>query len=219
MRRNASGEDPALTYRHLRAIIGWVALAMPVTLLITGVIDGHVQTSISDYYYTRVGSVFTGIMSVIGFFLVAYRIRAWALDGILTTLAGIAAFGVAFFHSTPPRGIVYPAILSDVHLWSAGVLFVLLGAISVLIFPYADDPPDARWRLVSYRVLGGLIWLALILMPVLNAVAEPYYNNDYGFFILEAVCVIAFSVSFIIKGHARTRVPVPEEERTPSPSA
>jgi hypothetical protein len=49
----ALGENPALSYRNMRAIIGYVGLTLPVVLLIAGVVDGHIESSISAYYYTK----------------------------------------------------------------------------------------------------------------------------------------------------------------------
>lgn len=49
-------------------------------LLLTGIVDGHIESSISAYYYTKVGNVFTGALCVIGIFLLAYRLTAWAID-------------------------------------------------------------------------------------------------------------------------------------------
>jgi hypothetical protein len=48
-----------------------------------------------------------------------------------------------------------------------------------------------------------LIWLSIILMPTLNSLAGSFYDNDKVFFILETVCVMAFAVSFILKGHGQ----------------
>src|SRR5579863_10334555 len=99
--QTASGENPALSYRNLRAITGYVGLTLPAVLLLTGIVDGHIESSLSTYYYTKVGNVFTGALCVIGIFLLAYRLTAWAIDNVATTLAGICALGVAFFHAAP----------------------------------------------------------------------------------------------------------------------
>lgn len=199
----ARGENPALSYRNLRAIIGYVGLTLPVVLLISGLVDGHIEGSISAYYYTNAGNVFTGALCVIGIFLIAYRLTALALDNIATTLAGIAALGVAFFHCAPAKATVSQLRLADVHLTCACCLFVLLGAISLFIFPQTDVEPDEKWRAYCYIGLGAMIWLAIILMPTLNAFASSFYNDNRVFFILETVCVMAFSVSFILKGHGQ----------------
>ncbi len=206
--RNAAwGENAALSYRNMRAIIGYIGLTLPVVLLISGVADGHIEGSISAYYYTQVGNVFTGALCVIGIFLLAYRLTAWALDNLATTAAGIAALGVAFFHAAPKNATLSQLRLADVHLSCAAALFVLLGAISLFIFPGTDVTPGQRWRANCYRGLGALIWLSITLMPTLNALASSFYNDNRVFFILETVCVMAFAVSFILKGHGEPSDP------------
>lgn len=202
--KTAWGENPALSYRNLRAIIGYVGLTLPLVLFVSGVVDGHIESSISAYYYTKVGNVFTGALCVIGVFLVAYRLTSFALDNVATTLAGVAALGVAFFHAAPTNATLSQLRLADVHLTCAAVLFILLGAISLIIFPSDMSEAEKRkdkWRAPTYRGLGAAIWLSVILMPVLNSVARSFYNDSHLFFILEAICVVAFAVSFILKGH------------------
>ena len=198
----ASGENPALSYRNLRAITGYVGLSLPVVLLIAGLVDGHIESSISAYYYTKVSNVFTGALCVIGVFLLAYRLTAWAVDNISTTLAGIAALGVAFFHCAPQNATPGQLELAKVHLTCAAVLFILLGAISLFLFP-RDVPSGQVWRANWYRALGALIWLSIALMPTLSSLAGSFYNNDHVFFILETTCVMAFATSFILKGHGQ----------------
>jgi len=202
----AWGENPALSYRNMRAIIGYVGLSLPVVLLLAGAVDGHIESSISAYYYTKVGNVFTGALCVIGIFLLAYRLTAWAIDNVATTLAGIAALGVAFFHAAPSNATLSQLRLADVHLTCAAALFILLGAISLFIFP-RDVLPDQRWRTNWYRAFGALIWLSIILMPVLNWLGGSFYDDNHIFFILETVCVMAFAVSFILKGHGQPSNP------------
>ena len=96
--------------------------------------------------------------------------------------------------------------LADVHLICATVLFVLLGAISLFIFP-RDILPNQRWRANWYMALGALIWLSIVLMPTLNSLASAFYDNNHVFLILETVCVMAFAVSFILKGHGQPSDP------------
>ena len=198
----AWGENPALTYRNMRAITGYVGLTLPVVLLIAGGVDGHIESSLSAYYYTKVGNVFTGALCVIGVFLLAYRLTVWAVDNIATTLAGVAALGVAFFHAAPQNATPGQLLLADVHLTCAAVLFVLLGAISLFLFP-RDVLASQRWRANCYRALGALIWLSIALMPTLSWLVSSFYNNHHVFFILETVCVMAFAGSFILKGHGQ----------------
>jgi hypothetical protein len=129
-----------------------------------------------------------------------------AVDNIATTLAGISALGVAFFHAAPANATLNQLRLANVHLACAAALFILLGGISFLIFPH-DVMPDERWRTKWYIGLGALIWLSIILMPVLSWLAGSFYNDNHVFFILETVCVMAFAVSFILKGHGQPSDP------------
>ena len=198
----ARGEDPALSYRNMRAITGYVGLTLPVALLLAGAVDGHLESSLSAYYYTKMGNVFTGSLCVIGVFLLAYRLTTWAWDNFATTLAGLCALGVAFFHAAPANATPSQVLLADVHLSCAAALFVLLGAISLFIFP-DDVAPGQRWRANWYRAFGALIWLSIVLMPTLSSLASSFYNNEHVFFILETVCVMAFAASFILKGHGQ----------------
>jgi len=198
----AWGENPALSYRNMRAIIGYVGLTLPVALLLTGVADGHVESSLSAYYYSKAGNVFTGALCVIGVFLLAYRLTARAVDNAATTLAGVAALGVAFFHAAPDNASLNQLRLANVHLACAAALFILLGGISLFIFP-RDIAPAQRWRAKWYMAFGVLIWLSISLMPMLNSLAASFYDNHHVFFILETVCVTAFAVSFILKGHGQ----------------
>jgi hypothetical protein len=214
----AWGENPALSYRNMRAIIGYVGLTLPVVLLLAGVVDGHIESSLSAYYYTKVGNVFTGALCVIGIFLLAYRLTSWAIDNIATTLAGISALGVAFFHAAPKNATLSQLRLADVHLTCATALFILLGAISLFIFP-RDTLPGQRWRANWYMALGALIWLSIILMPTLNSLTGSFYDNNHVFFILETVCVMAFAVSFILKGHGQPSDPGLDKTADTPPSA
>jgi len=81
-------------------------------------------------------------------------------------------------------------------------LFILLGAISLFIFP-DDVPSDQRWRANCYRALGALIWLSIALAPALSYLASSFYNNEHVFIILETVCVMAFAASFILRGQGK----------------
>jgi hypothetical protein len=198
----AVGENPALSYKRLRTLIGLVALTLPITCVLAGLIDGHLESSISAYYYTKVTIVFTGTMCVIGVFLIAYRFGAVVFEDIATTLAGIAALGVAFVHTAPHDPSLSQLRQSDVHLICATVLLVLLGAISLFVFP-ADVPKQRPVASYWYRGLGAVIWLSLLLMVLLNKYAVSFYDRNHVFFILESLCVIAFSLAFIIKGNAR----------------
>ena len=76
-------------------------MTLAAVLLLDGLADGHIESSLSVYYYTQVGNVFTAALCVIGVFLLAYHLTVWAIDNIATALAGLFALGVAFLHAAP----------------------------------------------------------------------------------------------------------------------
>jgi len=214
----AWGENPALSYRNMRSITGYVGPTLPVVLLVDGVVDGHIESSLSAYYYTKVGNVFTGALCVIGIFLLAYRLTAWAVDNVVTTLAGISALGVAFFHAAPQHATPGQLELANVHLGCATALFIFLGGISLLIFPRDIAAGQPQWRARAYMAFGALIWLSIILMPVLSSLAGSFYNDNHLFFALETVCVMAFAVSFILKGHGQLSDPTLDDGAADHPA-
>jgi len=56
-------------------------------------------------------------------------------------------------------------------------------------------------------------------MPTLSWLAGSFYGNNHVFFILETVCVMAFAVSFILKGHGQPSDPGFDKTAGQSPSA
>jgi hypothetical protein len=83
------------------------------------------------------------------------------MDNAATTLSGVAARGVAFFHAAPKNATLNQLRLADVHLTCAAALFILLGAISPQVslsatsarsvasltgFPGADRSPIASLK-------------------------------------------------------------------------
>jgi hypothetical protein len=200
--RERAGEDPALTYYGLRRAIGVIGFALPVVLLVAAAIDGHLQDSMSAYYYTHLREYFTGTMCAIGVFLFAYRFGTLAIEAWLTKVGGLAAVGVAFFHIAP-AGPTTASVraLSAVHVVCAGVLFVILGVISLFFFPSDESEQEKlRHEDVVYRVLGAVILAAIVLILVLRAALGDTFNRYHLLFWLETVAVVAFSTSFLIKG-------------------
>jgi hypothetical protein len=64
-----------------------------------------------------------------------------------------------------------------------------------------------RRRTGRTRSRRALIWLSLILMPILSELVRSFYNHSHVFLVLEIICIMAFSVSFILKGHGQPASP------------
>jgi hypothetical protein len=84
------------------------------------------------------------------------------------------------------------------HLVCAGVLFVLLAVFSLFLFTRTDAAaavaPAKRRRNRLYRVCGVIIVAALV------AVVGAEILKLHVLFWLESVMVVAFGVSWLVKG-------------------
>ena len=108
----------------------------------------RLQGSLSGYYYTGAGTYFTATLSVVGVFLIIYRLGDIALERLVTTLAGVAALGVAFFHTAPaqaptPRTAASGAIPPGMrrHLLRTAWIDIALGLYQEPILRRAPTPP------------------------------------------------------------------------------
>lgn len=203
--RDRPGDEAALTYAGLRQLIGLAAVSLPAVLLAYGLIRHDLRPTISDYYLTPMRDYFTGVMCVIGVFLLAYRFGTLRAEGWVAKLAGLAAFGVAFFHV---NGTLRFTGWQRVHIVSAVTLFALLGVISFVFFPEGETQAERRSGVsLAYRILGALMEAVLVVLGVLIATISHQLDRVRGIFWLETVEVLAFGAAFLIKGRFLTRVP------------
>ena len=103
-------DDVVRSYYRIRQVLGWLGLVLPVLLILGGYLSqGAVEPSISDYYHTLMRDAFVGAMTAIGLFLITYPGHSpekgeHLSDDFITTVAGIAAFGVCLLYTSPsPR--------------------------------------------------------------------------------------------------------------------
>jgi hypothetical protein len=237
---NPKDEPQVLSYLAVRRFLGMLGLSLPLLLILYALLRGAMQTSISGFYHTHMGDVLVGILCAIGTFLVAYqgyprKPGERLSDRWVSTIAGIAAIGVALFPTTAPEGacppgerfsvqsedealleylcsvqglIEYPAWL---HVTSAAVFFGCLAIFCLFLFPKGHRHPDGRidWTTAENRayLVSGIALVASIVALVfygLQAWREGSVSEAldayYWVFFWEAVGVIAFAISWLIKG-------------------
>ncbi|HWA66709.1 MAG TPA: hypothetical protein VG899_10125 [Mycobacteriales bacterium] len=201
-RRTPLGEDTALSYAAIRRVIGLAGIALPFVLGAAAVHDGTLKDSMSSYYYSGLRDYFTGTMCVIGVFLFCYEFRAPHVEAWLAKLAGLAALGVAFFH-TAPIGPVSSGVRvrSDIHFGCAAVLFAILGDIAFQFFPSAQSAAELRaHERRFYRACGLVIWGGIAGYAVASNAFPGFCHHHPVLFWVETACVLAFSLSFLVKG-------------------
>jgi hypothetical protein len=219
----------AMSYLGLRRGIGYIGLLLPFVLPIGKIIfDGHsLEGSMSAYFYTVTGRVFVGSLCAIGVFLISYRYKKW--DIIASIVAGVSAIMVAFFPTTP-AGTPTPIqeAIGIVHGMSAGLFFLTLALISILLFtktnPYqAVKPrkftdylamffvtrtkpefplnPRKKKRNVIYRACGWIILFCIAGMLIVGIPCiKEHVDKYHPVFWLESIAVFAFGASWLVKG-------------------
>nr|WP_299385479.1 hypothetical protein [Allomuricauda sp.] len=215
---------------RIQKLIGILGISLPIMLPILGGFD--IISSMSHYYYlTNPSLYFIITLSSLALFLVSYKgySRKESLeqfgrkepinDDWLTNLAGLAALLVVLIPtacnesgSDVIRKICNGScnlpllghndkFTDSVHFISAAVFVFLMGYMSIFKFT-RDEPKKSKRKL--YRFLGGTVWFAILVLAI-YFLAVRYFNaekiNNIVFW-MEALAVVPFGISWIIKGEA-----------------
>ena len=204
------------TFRRLRKAIGWMGMSLPFVLVLLSVIPffkTDIQQSISRYYYTNLREVFTGVLCAVSFFLILYKgvdnPVFWKNDNKMTSLAGIMALGVAWVPTNPADCCekiytlipICAKVIGCLHYFIAGGFFFILAIISIVIFTIGQNQDmSLKVRLLNenniYKTCGFAIIFCIILIPICDAL-NLFSSSTL---ILEALALIAFGTSWLIKG-------------------
>lgn len=211
----------------LRKLIGILGMSMPLLLTIFLYVDSGFTTpleSISHYFYTRVGSIFTIILSLLAIFLIVYKGKS-LIDFILSSIAGVFALFVVLF---PTSNItdqcgdiskIYAVTIlrkSDVrvnfHFISAGIFLLCLAYMSIFLFTKSDKSPSERGsrkilRNRVYRICGALMVLAVVIIASesIPIIPPDYYTTHQVTFWMETLAVESFGFAWLIKGETLFR--------------
>jgi hypothetical protein len=210
----------------LRTLIGVLGMALPVLLwLYVSADSGYSKPleSVSHYYYTRAGTIFTIILSLLAIFLIVYKGRE-RIDFYLSLTAGVFALFVLLFPTSnlcttdsQPNQVYCVTILRDTgftgsrvlfHYISAGVFLSSLAIMSLFVFTKSDKPAEVRSRkkVIRNRIyrLCGVVMIAAILViffgDFLQCIPPDVYKENHITFWMESAAVEAFGLSWLVKG-------------------
>ena len=212
--KERSPSPELVSFQAIRKAVGWLGVLLPFALWGGGVlISGTaLQPSISHYYFTNMREIFVGVLCAVSLFLFTYKGYS-KLDSYSANLAGIFSLLVAVFPTniiSSYPGQVYTISLFDwkihnaIHLISAALFFVTLACMSLFLFTKSNKP-KAEWtaarknRNRTYILCG---W-GMIICIILIGVSGPLFglsSTSKITFILEAVALILFGVSWLTKG-------------------
>ena len=219
------GMDPIRTVQLLRKGIGTVSIAMPFLLIILSLIpffevDG-IQISLSAYYYTNIREIFTGILCIVGFFLLVYKSdyedhKLENTENILVRIMGFSAIGVALIptnckplHPNLDNCIGMPSFIpyadknaAIAHVIVSALLFLTFAYTSYKIFPINKDSSIDEKNKTTYRFCSLMIVIAVILL------FGNFIFNFYSHMTLvsEIIILLSFGYSWFTKGNAEKTV-------------
>ncbi len=106
-------DDPQSILRShhaIRKFVGVAAIALPLSMGVYGWLGDAMQPSISHFYWTGMGTIFTGLLIAVAAFLITFQGYAeppgftWIGDRTTSILAATGAVGVALFPANPWPG-------------------------------------------------------------------------------------------------------------------
>jgi heme A synthase len=161
---------------------------------------------VSAYYYTGAVAFFVGILFALSLFLITYRgYEGEIADRVVGAVGGCAALGVALFPTAAPTGVSEPSWwatpLRIVHYASAVALFASFIAFAIWLFRKSNIPrpedrgPEKRWRNRIYLICG----ITMIIGVLCSASS---LITDAPIFWPETIAIVAFAVSWLVKGEA-----------------
>lgn len=199
-----------------RQLIGYIGLALPVILVLIAALRPtnsderwKILGSISAYYHTGAVAAFVGMLVALALFLITYRgydNKYGRVDRAAAVTAGVAALIVAFFPAAAPTG--FPAMPwwtpahGVIHYFSAIVLFAMFAVFSLWLFRLGttDYPPtDKRRRNRIFMACGVSILIGMVWAGVAG-----WQKNSI--FLPESLALIAFAISWLVKGRAATTI-------------
>lgn len=210
------------SYRHddrsdysQRQLIGYIGLVLPLILIILVLDrDGPAKwrnlDSISAYYYTGAVTAFVGMLVALAVYLFSYKGFAnehqWADRGAGMT-AAVAALGVALFPAAAPKDVTaltwWSPWMRVVHYSSAVLLFTMFAAFALWLFritPTGTQMKSDKQRRNRVYLICGIVIVASMLWAGIAG------SRGSSIFVPESVALIAFAVSWLVKGRALTTI-------------
>jgi len=199
-----------------RQLIGWIGLVLPLLLILFACVrDGWARfkslESVSAYYYTGAAGLFLGMLFALALFLASYRgypnnKHNWA-DRWAARLAAGSALVVAFFPTKAPDDMAplawWKPVTGVLHHVGAVVLFAMFAVFALCLFRLGDPdkPPAADKTLRNHIYLGcGVTILLCMAWAGFNAFkGDPIFRP-------EAIALVAFAVSWLVKGYGHLTI-------------
>jgi len=198
-----------------RQLIGYIGLILPFLLIFISLMRDGMERwksleSISAYYYSGAVTAFVGMLVSLALFLFTYpgydNKYKWA-DRLVAKIAAAAALVVAFFPTKAPLDVLplpwWTPTTGTLHAVGAIVLYSMFAVFALWLFRLTGEgeqpTADKKRRNNLYLFCGVVIVLCI---------AWAGYNTwkDRPIFWPESIALIAFAISWLVKGHALSTI-------------
>lgn len=202
----------------LRTSIGVLGLTLP---FLIWAVYGELLCCMSHYYYTKSAIFFIGILFSFGMLLISYKgygkdnDEGYFTDGVITNIGGFAALVTTIIPTQCEAELLgnggrfcFPSylfghndeIMNIIHVLSAGIFLLCMGWMSIFKFTRGDKNKEMNkaFKHNLYRICGYIIWACVCYLGIFRFGLKKKFLYDV--YIFEAVCVVAFSISWLVKG-------------------
>ncbi|MBX2901850.1 MAG: hypothetical protein KF775_19530, partial [Cyclobacteriaceae bacterium] len=232
-----------ISYHTLRQLIGILGIALPFLCWgVNGFVNesnllnhptfvntdfsyayesgANLKSSISHFYYTTAGPLFTGILITLAIFLFCYQGHAkkrdqdrfaWLSDGLLSRFAAICALLIVVFPTGSDERMndnIHIFVSSDsvgtLHLVFAALFFVAMSVFCIVNFRRRNDKTfrkDAEGKIYLSCGLGILSMLLILLVSMLTEDTDKPSTSNFVFW-METIMLILFGIAWLVKGKA-----------------
>jgi hypothetical protein len=207
-----------ISYLAMRRLIGILGILLPFIVVLGGLTQAEprLQGSISGYYYTNMRDVFVGILSGVALFLLSYK-GYEVIDDIVANLSGLFALGMISFPTAMySERIVRVGVFSIadnvseiIHVTFGALFFLALSFNSLFLFTRRHPGVmgrEKKRRNMIYRTCGVVMTSAIAAITLYTIfLRNTFLAAIYPVLILESVALLAFGVSWLVKGNTLFR--------------
>ncbi|MEN9684534.1 MAG: hypothetical protein RLZZ28_320 [Bacteroidota bacterium] len=242
MTTDRTDNNMVISYLTIRKAIGWLGMLLPFILLAGNFFINHFdilnnsffintdltdhytadsswKPSISHYYYSTVGELFTGVLSAVALFMFSYKgfeklsHETGLSDSLVTNLAGVFAMGVVVFPTDSAvkindniRSFTSSHNTGLIHLGFAALFFIALSVMCIVNFRRTGDAAgfgkkeDHNFYLLCGTGMLVCIGLIFIYSTFLADKKIEALDRLHPVFSLESVALVFFGSSWLKKG-------------------
>jgi hypothetical protein len=226
IRRNGYKTSPnvktvIVSYVELKRNLGYVSIFLPFMFLFSSLLYNQpLLPSISHYYYSKFGTIFTGILFAISMFMWHYNGKL-RYESFIAKAASVSILFVAIFPTSileefkMIQGKTYtiddfnnfvnpsmplPDFVGNFHYIAAAFFFSLL---ILLVLNYFIKSEKTQSRIKIFKICGYGMALAFSTIVILSFFSENEQSWTFPLtFMCELIALVLFGISWITKGNS-----------------